>query len=339
MIASHELAESVTDTEIGLAQGLDAPIAWYDAVDQLAQGSGGGEIGDLCDAVAGIAAGYTVQKLWSNLNNQCIDAAPLCNGTTQPPYCTPCAATDDGIGCLGATPVCETSATSTRVGQCVACTATSACPNGPASYCDTTADTCRGCQPSDCTGATAVCETAGAEVGQCVQCDPASSSACTGTTALCNPATFTCVGCVTNATCSGSTPICDADANECRACESSGDCNGKVCETETGNAKVGQCVPCSKDADCAGNAAGNACKAGTCVAGAVDAGQSGGADAGKKPGGKDASVGATDAGAKDDGGATGSGSSGGCTVGGGSEGALAWLAALGVAVLGRRKRR
>lgn len=341
LIASHELAESVTDTEIGLAEGLDAPIAWYDAVDQLAQGSAGGEIGDLCNAQAGIAAGYAVQKLWSNLNNQCIDAAPLCNGTTQPPYCTPCASTDDGVGCIGATPVCETSATSTHVGECVACTATSACPNGPASYCDTTSDTCRGCQPSDCTGGAAVCETTGTNVGQCVQCDPTNATACTGTTALCDPGTFTCVGCVTNATCSSGTPICDADAQVCRACESSGDCGSQVCETDTASPKIGQCVPCTRNADCSASSAGNVCKAGVCVVGTVDAGEPGSPDGGTKPAGMDASAGSTDAGAKDDGGSAGSGSRGGCSVGGSSAGGgeLGWLAAIGMLALSRRKRR
>jgi hypothetical protein len=342
-IASHELAESVTDTEIGLAQGLDAPIAWYDATDQhLQQGMGGGEIGDLCDGIAGSSGPYTVQKLWSNFNNACIDAAPFCNGTSQPPYCTPCAATDDGVGCFGATPVCETSATSGEVGQCVACTATSPCATGPTAFCDVTTDTCVGCTASDCIGGAGVCETAGAQQGRCVQCDPAHASACTGTTALCDPATFSCVGCVTNATCSGGTPICDFDAQECRACLSAADCGNQACDTDTTSANAGQCVPCTTSAQCTGSATGNVCTAGVCGMGTPDAGAPPSMDAGngKKDSGKDAGHTESDATSGADGGAkASSGSSGGCTVGGGSKGdALGWLAMLGLVVVGRRRR-
>jgi MYXO-CTERM domain-containing protein len=333
-IASHELAESVTDTEIGLAFGLDAPIAWYDAVDQLQQGSMGGEIGDICDGIAGIAGGYAVQKLWSNLNNQCIDAAPLCNGTSQPPYCTPCAATDDGIGCFGATPTCETSATSAVTGQCVACTSASPCPNGPTAFCDLTNDTCHGCAASDCTGGNGVCETSGASKGLCVQCDATHTTACTAPTALCDTTTFTCVGCVTSATCSGATPICDSSAQVCRACAGPDDCqSGQVC-----SATSGQCGACKASADCANNPAGSVCKAGACVPGTVVAGSPDAGNGQMGNGVPDASVASGDA-SKDA--ATGSGSSGGCAVGGGAsgDGALAWLAVMGLVVAGRRRRR
>jgi len=337
-IASHELAESVTDTEIGLAEGLDAPIAWYDAVDQVQQGSMGGEIGDICDGIAGIAGGYAVQKLWSNLNNQCIDAAPLCNGTAQPPYCTPCASTDDGIGCFGATPTCETSATSAVTGQCVACTSTSPCPNGPTAFCDLTNDTCHGCSASDCTGSNGVCETSGANVGRCVQCDATHASACAAPTALCSATTFTCVECLTSATCSGATPICDSSSQVCRACDGPSDCKtGQVCDTTAGSASAGQCGACKASADCAGNPAGTVCKAGTCVPGEVtsDAGEP---DTGDGSGDVDAGQPSSDASDKDA--STGSGSSGGCAVGGGFAGdtGLAWLAVLGMIVTGRRRR-
>ena len=67
-VASHELVEAVTDPEVGLAHGLAAPLAWYDAK--------GGEIGDICNGKSGKlktrGAAYTVQKQWSNAARACV---------------------------------------------------------------------------------------------------------------------------------------------------------------------------------------------------------------------------------------------------------------------------
>jgi len=67
-VASHELTEATTDPEVGLAKGLDAPLAWYDQA--------GGEIGDLCAGKTGrIRAGgasYLVQQEWSNAAGGCV---------------------------------------------------------------------------------------------------------------------------------------------------------------------------------------------------------------------------------------------------------------------------
>ncbi|HUJ25098.1 MAG TPA: hypothetical protein VLW85_03710 [Myxococcales bacterium] len=63
-VASHELVEATTDPEVGLATGLAAPLAWYDA--------NGGEIGDLCVGKTGSVKGYTVQKEWSNADKACV---------------------------------------------------------------------------------------------------------------------------------------------------------------------------------------------------------------------------------------------------------------------------
>jgi hypothetical protein len=70
-VASHELIESITDPQVGLATVLGRPLAWYDTQ--------GGEIGDICVGQQGTlkAAGgktYTVQKEWSNLAKACITA-------------------------------------------------------------------------------------------------------------------------------------------------------------------------------------------------------------------------------------------------------------------------
>ena len=68
-VASHELIETVTDAEVGLASVVGPPLAWYDSVQ--------GEIGDICNAQQGSIAGsdgftYTVQKEWSNAQQACI---------------------------------------------------------------------------------------------------------------------------------------------------------------------------------------------------------------------------------------------------------------------------
>jgi hypothetical protein len=69
--ASHELVETVTDPEAGLATDFAPPLAWYDP-----QGSDG-EIGDICNQTEGTIMGadgfrYTVQAQWSNVANACI---------------------------------------------------------------------------------------------------------------------------------------------------------------------------------------------------------------------------------------------------------------------------
>ncbi len=68
-VASHELAEAITDPEVGLAAAVAAPLAWYDPEN--------GEIGDICvglDGSIGAAdgTGYVVQKWWSNVDESCI---------------------------------------------------------------------------------------------------------------------------------------------------------------------------------------------------------------------------------------------------------------------------
>ncbi len=76
-VASHELIESVTDAEVGLATNNAPPLAWYDP-----QGSNG-EIGDICNGAQGTvtsSGGHTVtiQLEWSNAHNACV-AQPQSN--------------------------------------------------------------------------------------------------------------------------------------------------------------------------------------------------------------------------------------------------------------------
>jgi len=62
-VASHELVETVTDPDGG--------SSWLDPSSQSC-----GEIGDICAGIAGTAAGYTVQKQWSNKQGACVDHDP-----------------------------------------------------------------------------------------------------------------------------------------------------------------------------------------------------------------------------------------------------------------------
>ncbi|ORY36501.1 hypothetical protein BCR33DRAFT_835643 [Rhizoclosmatium globosum] len=70
-VASHELAEAVTDAAVGVATVIGSPLAWYDQTN--------GENGDICNAQQGTTVGadgvtYVVQKTWSNADNACVAA-------------------------------------------------------------------------------------------------------------------------------------------------------------------------------------------------------------------------------------------------------------------------
>ncbi|MGE5048263.1 MAG: hypothetical protein ACM3PC_06825 [Deltaproteobacteria bacterium] len=77
-VASHEMIETVTDAEVGIASVVAKPLAWYDSVN--------GEIGDICNAQQGTVVGgdgvtYTVQTEFDNATSSCIvqKAAPTNN--------------------------------------------------------------------------------------------------------------------------------------------------------------------------------------------------------------------------------------------------------------------
>ena len=67
---SHELVETITDPDVGLATTPGPPLAWYDLTN--------GEIADICVGLAdGTVTGtdgvsYVVQQEWSNALNKCI---------------------------------------------------------------------------------------------------------------------------------------------------------------------------------------------------------------------------------------------------------------------------
>ncbi len=73
-VSSHEMAETVTDIDVGIATVFGPPLSWYDP--NTSDQDGGGEIGDICNAqqsaVTTPNGTYTVQKLWSNQSGLCV---------------------------------------------------------------------------------------------------------------------------------------------------------------------------------------------------------------------------------------------------------------------------
>lgn len=71
-VASHEMIETLTDAEVGLATTYSPPLSWYDATN--------GGIGDICNAQQATFVGtdsvtYTVQTEFSNLQANCVASA------------------------------------------------------------------------------------------------------------------------------------------------------------------------------------------------------------------------------------------------------------------------
>lgn len=69
---------------------------------------------------------------------------------------------------------------------------------------------------------------------------------CSGVTARCDPATRSCVECVTDAHCLSSVlPVCDVRTNTCVGCVSTADCANPlpICDAQ-------QCLPCTTSAEC-----------------------------------------------------------------------------------------
>src|SRR5205814_1997397 len=100
--------------------------------------------------------------------------------------------------------------------------------------------TCTPCAANtDCGGGTPVCDTT-LTPHSCVQCTTGQAAQCTGSTPLCNPASDTCVQCLTNPNCPASAPHCDAGAHTCGPCPSGADCGGTtpICIS-------GSCVACA----------------------------------------------------------------------------------------------
>jgi MYXO-CTERM domain-containing protein len=252
-VHSHELAEAITDTEVGLVNldignggGTTRPSAWYSYVN----GQDNGEIADLCEgSPGGTVAGYSVTSLWSNTAGACIvtESTIICDGSSPAiPGCRACTAADDGNACNGAHPYCETDPSNVKFGQCVVCTASvdaglqcptayptcvqssglddDTCANtggctsnaqcsGTTPFCDGGTHACRACVPSDCCGTAPLCSVWGVNQGQCVQCTDTDSSQCGGQTPVCDAYVNTCTQCMRDSDCPGST--CNLPAHTC----------------------------------------------------------------------------------------------------------------------------
>lgn len=80
-VSSHEMAEAITDAQVGSATVFGPPLGWYDGPSPNL-----GEIADLCDPVTTtVSAGsssYTVELLFSNVQNDCVSAPPVFTMTT-----------------------------------------------------------------------------------------------------------------------------------------------------------------------------------------------------------------------------------------------------------------
>ena len=126
-VASHEMVETITDGEAGLAVDLAPPLAWYDNTN--------GEIGDICNAQQGSIVGsdghtYTVQAEFSNAANTCIITAsptPTLTPTATATHTSTATATTTATGTATATATSGTpTATATRTATpTVTATATS----------------------------------------------------------------------------------------------------------------------------------------------------------------------------------------------------------------------
>jgi uncharacterized repeat protein (TIGR01451 family) len=77
-VTSHEMAETVTDVQVGSASTTAPPLAWYDP-DPVSNPLG--EIGDICNGqdvqVVANNTLYMVQTLFSNLQNNCVSQPPI----------------------------------------------------------------------------------------------------------------------------------------------------------------------------------------------------------------------------------------------------------------------
>jgi Regulator of chromosome condensation (RCC1) repeat len=159
-------------------------------------------------------------------------------------------------------------------------------------------DFCDLCEVADCTGATPVCLSSGScgtcvqddqcpaitpaclPIGACAECTVQNSTACLNTTTpMCDPATNTCVACITDEDCVGTpTPVCDDATKSCRECATDADCpdGTPACQTSgiCGECSItnltlcaaplsvcepasGTCVNCITDADCTDSDAPN----------------------------------------------------------------------------------
>ena len=140
-VASHEMAETITDCEVGLATNLASPLAWYDNTN--------GEIGDICNAQQGSIVGgdgqtYTVQKEFSNVANNCIVTTSSTSTPTATPTHTPtrtATPTSTATRTATATPTASHTATPTPTATATATHAATSTPTSTATATHTATST------------------------------------------------------------------------------------------------------------------------------------------------------------------------------------------------------
>ena len=252
-LASHELAEAVTDADIGLDMqpNYAAPAAWGDNNNMC------GEVGDICDDGSPgdtIVVGghkWVVQQLWSNQQGKCTSSGPaqaVCSGTNVT-GCRKCSCGDDGGACSGTTGVCETSSSNVLFGGCEVCTATNnPCSGGTCQQSSTPSqdDICTGCMPKTTCPAGDDCGTVPDGCGGVVSCGAcAAPKTCGG-------------GTPSNPNQCGCTPLTQCPAGQ--SCGSASDgCGGMLA-----------CGTCTAPLTCGGGGKPGVCGAGclpkTCAA-------------------------------------------------------------------------
>jgi hypothetical protein len=235
-VHSHELIEATTDPDLPIllingGTTIDAPAAWF-------SDGGGGEIGDICNAMEAMVGTFTVQKEYSNSQGACITAItgqPTCIDGV-PGGCTACTS---NAQCSGATSACATDAGDAKNGECVACIDGTTCA-GATPVCDKSGgdlnDTCRGCTANaDCAAPTPVCVTAtmGALAGgSCVEC--LASTDCMAAKPVCDITMGACTGCKSDMECMDpANPSCDSDTGVCGVSSGCGCASGAPLSTSS----------------------------------------------------------------------------------------------------------
>jgi hypothetical protein len=134
-VASHEMVETITDGEVGLATSFGPPLSWYD--------SKNGEIGDICNAQQGTIVGgdgftYTVQAEFSNVADKCIVTA---SATATPTSTSTATATRTATATPTATRTPTATATQTATATVTASATNTATPTATATATQTVTST------------------------------------------------------------------------------------------------------------------------------------------------------------------------------------------------------
>jgi len=238
-VSSHELVEATTDPAVGLATTVGPPLAWYDSTN--------GEIGDICNAQQGTAAGFVVQTEWSNKDGACVDHSGTCT-----PNCSGRVCGSDGCG--GSCGTCPSGQSCNSSGQCQS-TCTPSCSG-------------KTCGPDGCGGTCGTCPT-GQTCGTNGTCTTTCTPNCSGKTCGsdgCGGTCGTCPSgetCGSNGTCQGGTTCahgkCSTGAKLASGCDA---CVTKICASDP------YCCSTMWDSICVGEVGsicGQSCGGGTCA--------------------------------------------------------------------------